>query len=222
MPVQTSSAEATRSELIRAGLELFGEHGFTATSTREVATRAKANIGSIAYHFGGKSGLHEACATFCVETISGLLRPAWEQMPTEALASLSKDDALTRLTSLIDVFALFLVLRPEAEAIARFMLREVTQPSGTLDVIYDNLIGPTHIRLCTLWAAATGHSADSSETRLSVFAMIGQILYFRLGRDIVRRRLDWAEIGPQETADIARILKSNVIAAVRQARGEQS
>ena len=48
----------TRQALIAAGLHLFGHQGYAATSTRELAGRAQTNIASIAYHFGGKSGLH--------------------------------------------------------------------------------------------------------------------------------------------------------------------
>ena len=62
------SAEQTRQALIRAALKLFGAKGFDGTSTREIAAAARANIGSIAYHFGGKEGLRLACADFIVES----------------------------------------------------------------------------------------------------------------------------------------------------------
>ena len=57
-----SAADMTRDALVRAALKLFGRQGFDGTSTREIAAEAKANIGSIAYHFGGKEGLRAACA----------------------------------------------------------------------------------------------------------------------------------------------------------------
>ncbi len=59
-----SGGEATRAALIEAGLKLFGTHGYDAVSTRQIADAAEANIGSIAYHFGGKPGLRLACAQF--------------------------------------------------------------------------------------------------------------------------------------------------------------
>ena len=57
-----SSSQQTRAALIAAGLRLFGEKGFDATSTRDIAAAANTNIASIAYHFGGKEGLRLACA----------------------------------------------------------------------------------------------------------------------------------------------------------------
>ena len=56
-PQNPSAADATRLALVMAALKLFGRQGFDGTSTREIATAANANIGSIAYHFGGKDGL---------------------------------------------------------------------------------------------------------------------------------------------------------------------
>ena len=53
-------SEETRDALIGAGLELFGENGFNATTTRMVASRAGANIAAIPYYFGGKKGLYHA------------------------------------------------------------------------------------------------------------------------------------------------------------------
>ena len=71
-----SPADQTRAALIRAALKLFGRQGFEGTSTREIAALANANIGSIAYHFGGKEGLRAACADYIVETIGGIAGPA--------------------------------------------------------------------------------------------------------------------------------------------------
>jgi AcrR family transcriptional regulator len=50
--------------LIHAALQLFGSKGFDATSTREIAGMAKANIGSIAYHFAGREGRRLAAAAY--------------------------------------------------------------------------------------------------------------------------------------------------------------
>ncbi len=66
--VASQTAGETRAALIQAALRLFGQKGFDGTSTREIATAAGANIGSIAYHFGGKEGLHTATADHIVET----------------------------------------------------------------------------------------------------------------------------------------------------------
>jgi TetR/AcrR family transcriptional regulator len=49
--------EETRNRIVEAAALLFAERGFRATSTREIAARARTNQGLITYHFGSKLAL---------------------------------------------------------------------------------------------------------------------------------------------------------------------
>lgn len=49
---------ATKQALIEAGMKLFGEQGFSGTSTREIAREARCNLGLISFHFGTKDHLY--------------------------------------------------------------------------------------------------------------------------------------------------------------------
>ncbi|OWY02068.1 CerR family C-terminal domain-containing protein [Thioclava sp. IC9] len=57
-----------------------------------------------------------------------------------------------------------------------------------------------------------------ADAALRVFAMSGQVLYFRLGAEIVRRKTGWTEIGESETAQISRVIADNLDAMLAQAR----
>jgi len=190
--------------LIHAGLKLFGRQGFDGTSTRQIAALANANIGSIAYHFGGKEGLHAACADFIVETIRSIARPVLADPPADpASAAEGLAEAVERMVS-------FFVASPEAGEIAQFVMRELAQPSAALDRIYQGVFAPLHERLCRAWGAATGEDPESERTRLTVFTLIGQVVYFRIGRQAVLRRMGWPEIGPREAKAIASVATANL------------
>jgi AcrR family transcriptional regulator len=215
----TPSSEQTRLALIRAGLKLFGEKGFAGTSTRELAGMARANIGSIAYHFGGKEGLRKACAEFIVDTAQRLakkaLAPACSAPDQDMLAADRLHFALEEIIS-------FMVADPEASDIVQFILREVAHPTAALDTIYNGFFEPTHRKLCLLWAEATGEDAESEAVKITVFTLIGQILYFRIGRPAVMRRLGWNEIGARETAQVTSIVQSNLAAILSSRKGRSS
>ena len=214
-PLAPSRAEATRAALVCAGLELFGAKGFEATSTREIAAAANANIAAIAYHFGGKEGLRVACADAVVETIGQVFADA-QVAPAQigTLSPAAARDVLARVAeSLIDV----IVVNAAARTVARFVLREMFEPSAAFERLY-GAMGPMHARACALWARATGVEPESEATRLAVFAMIGQVLYFRLARPAVLRRMDWDEIGATEAAAIKRQVVANLDAAIAVAR----
>ena len=101
-----------------------------------------------------------------------------------------------------------------------FVLRELAHPTAALDVIYAGVFEPTHKRLCQIWAEATGEGADSDRTKLIVFTMIGQVIYFRIGREAVLRRMGWKDIGPKEAAAIVAVAKDNLAAVLAARKGQ--
>jgi AcrR family transcriptional regulator len=215
---QLSPAEQTRAALIRAALQLFGRQGFDGTSTREIAALAKANIGSIAYHFGGKEGLRAACANYIVETIGGIAGPAM----AASIGDIDGPDAAqARLNTVVEAMVGFIVARPEAGEFVQFVLRELSQPSEALDIIYDGVFEPVHQRLCRIWEEATGEDAESDRTKITIFTLIGQVVYFRIARAAVMRRLGWEHLGPSEAANVISVVKGNLDAILASRKGKK-
>jgi AcrR family transcriptional regulator len=202
-----SQADATRAALVAAALELFGKKGFEGTSTREIAAAAKANIGSIAYHFGGKDGLRAAAADHIVETIQTVAGQAFGRMPD---IPSEPEAARAQLRAVLERMVDFIVASPEAGEIVQFVLREMAQPSVALDRIYDGVFDPVHRRLCAIWESATGEPAESERTRLTVFTLVGQVVYFRIGREAVMRRMGWPAIGKAEAAKVVAAAADNL------------
>ena len=210
MPRQeTSPAEQTRAALVLAALKLFGRQGFDGTSTREIAVEANANIGSIAYHFGGKEGLRTAAADHIVETIQAVAGQALGGAQPSAQGG-TPEAARAQLSTVLEAMVGFVVARPEAGEIVQFVLRELTHPTAALDRIYDGVVEPTHRRLCQVWEQATGEAAESDATKLTVFTLIGQVIYFRIGREAVMRRMGWREIGVAEAAKVVAVATNNL------------
>lgn len=56
----TRSADLTRESIIAAAVETFSRLGFSAVSTRALASAAGVNIATLSYHFGNKQGVYEA------------------------------------------------------------------------------------------------------------------------------------------------------------------
>ncbi len=215
------SADQTRTALIHAALTLFGAKGFDGTSTREIAAQANANIGSIAYHFGGKEGLRTAAADYIVATIQGIAGQALGNFELAGGTKITPEAAHAQLKAALERMVAFVVVQPEAGEIVQFVLRELSHPTAALDRIYNGVFEPTHHRLCAMWAAATGEAAESDETKLVVFTLIGQVIYFRIGREAVKRRMGWSEIGLPEAARIAAVAGHNLDAILNSRKGRK-
>lgn len=207
-----ASSEPTRRKLIAAGFVLFGGEGYAAASTRRIAELAGVNIATIAYHFGGKGGLYEACAQTAAERVAEAV--GQPQMP----GTVSPGEARNQLAAMLRNLAGFLLTAEEARSIVGFVVREMSASEATVQLLFDSFIGPKHREICALWAAATGRDAQSEEVRLAVFAMIGQVLYFRIGQPIVLRAMGWEQVGPDEADRITEILVAQLDAALDRSR----
>lgn len=176
----------TRERLIQAAIRLFGEQGFAATTTRMLAEDAGANIGSIAYHFGHKRGLYLAAARHIAEQLRGRLDldAAAGAAPFE-----TRDDALAALRALarrmVRTFA-------EDEACRRWLLlvmREQVQPGEAFEILQAEAFGLVQATLGGLIARLTDRAIDDRRVILETHTLIGQIVFFLIGREPLLRRL---------------------------------
>ncbi|MEM9706113.1 MAG: TetR/AcrR family transcriptional regulator [Pseudomonadota bacterium] len=71
--------EQTRELLLEAGVRLFSERGYEATSTRQIENLASVQRNLMTYHFGGKEEFWKACMVRLNERMSAMLAPAIDQ-----------------------------------------------------------------------------------------------------------------------------------------------
>jgi AcrR family transcriptional regulator len=64
------SGPDTKQRILGAAGTLFAEHGFPATSLRQITTLADVNLASVNYHFGSKDGLLRELVVQCIEPIN--------------------------------------------------------------------------------------------------------------------------------------------------------
>jgi len=63
IPFDAPKSSATKEKILDAAEELFMEHGFEATSLRQMTAAAGVNLAAVHYHFGSKEDLFEAVLT---------------------------------------------------------------------------------------------------------------------------------------------------------------
>jgi AcrR family transcriptional regulator len=57
MPIMQRRAQDTRSALLQAARQIFGDVGYSEANVAEVVARAGSSVGSMYHHFGGKADL---------------------------------------------------------------------------------------------------------------------------------------------------------------------
>ncbi len=171
-PAGQERGARARERLLHEATRIFAEKGFARASTREICQAAGQNVAAIHYYFGDKAGLHRAA----------LLRPI--EMTNEALAGFD-DPALTLEQALRRVMAGFLCL-PEAgeppDLEMRLFLREMLEPSGSLQDIVVQHIQPVHQRMVGMLARHTGASEPDDDLHQLAFALSAMVHDYCMSR----------------------------------------
>jgi TetR/AcrR family transcriptional regulator, regulator of cefoperazone and chloramphenicol sensitivity len=216
--------DVARKKLIEAGLKIYSEVGFRGASTRKLAATAGVNIAAIPYYFGSKEGLYLAVIDYIVDyyqkNLGGGLLKIRQTLK-------NKKTTCTECCALLDECMRMLVcvvLRESKECsqISRIYTREQLDPTSAFKRLYDGFIKDMRETLEALVATILEMDAHSSEIKLIIETLIGQVAIFRSSRTTVLHNMGWKNYGEERMADIERIVTFNVNALIQAYRKKES
>ncbi len=205
----TSKGEQARNQLIAAALAQFGEYGLHAT-TRDIAALAGQNIAAIPYYFVSKEDLYLACAQWIADFIGANFRP--HAQAAEVLFTHAEPDkeAIRELIHRACKNMIVLLTHDDTLNLSKFISREQLSPTRAYQLVHDQVIAPLHSHLTRLIAAYTGREADDTQTILHTYALIGEILAFRLGRETILLRTGWAQFDDEKADLICQVITCHI------------
>ncbi|MDR5865194.1 CerR family C-terminal domain-containing protein [Halomonas koreensis] len=203
-PRQASAAE-TRERLIQAGIRLFGEYGYQATTTRMLAETAGANIGSIAYHFANKHGLYLASATYIADQLRERLALEEAAAPPE-----DRDAAQAELQAMVRRMVHTFTEDDDCRQWLLLVMREQVSPSEAFEILQSRAFGVVQVTLSGLIARVTGRDPDDRRVILETHTLIGQIVFFLIAREPLLRRLGVAALDADTLADIEAVVDAHL------------
>jgi AcrR family transcriptional regulator len=198
-----------RLALVRAAVDVFGESGLEAATTRDIAQRAEQNIAAIAYYFGGKEGLYLAVAGHIVEVIMARIGPLMDE--AEAFLQQSKRSSARCLAYITRLLELSIATNQSMVPVTGIIVREQTHPTKAFSILYDGCLE----RLQRLIRAYLGNQATADECIVRFHALLGQSLAFRFARETILRRAGWTELGAAEQAVIRNVVTQHAELVLR-------
>ena len=166
--------DPARARLLRAGLRLFAQQGYAATSTRELAQAAGVNVAAISYYFGDKAGLYRAVFFEPLGEIA-------DGIATFADAPLALDAALRAY------YAHFLGPLAQGEdgrLCVKLRMREMVEPTGLWDQEVNQGIRPMHDAMVGRLCRHLGLDAPDDELHRLVICLAALGVHLHLGRDV--------------------------------------
>src|SRR5918911_3680849 len=86
----------TRTRILDAAEELFMQHGFEATSMRQLTAKAGVNLAAVNYHFGSKDALIEAVFRRRLDPMNAARIAELEKLEADSVARSPSPEAIIR------------------------------------------------------------------------------------------------------------------------------
>jgi AcrR family transcriptional regulator len=169
--------DATEARILETAGHVFAETGFQAAKVRDICARAGVNLAAVNYHFGDKLGLYNEVLRYAAC----------------AAGAATFDPVLPGRTpeAKLRAFALGLLQQIYGEDRpawpVRLMTHELAQPTPAFDEVVDQVMRPKHDVIRKLVGSVIGRPAEDRQTRLCAQSIMGQIIVYAHGREVLKR-----------------------------------
>jgi AcrR family transcriptional regulator len=175
-----AATDATQQRLLQAAGEVFAEKGFQAATVREICARAEvSNIAAINYYFGDKEKLY-------AQTLREAVQCRMNEAPPPAWPPGTPPNV--KLHRFIHMLVERVVITPQQTPrwYMQLMLRELSDPSPAGKSLVREFIRPVYESLWAILRDVLPPDVSQEKLHLTAFSVVGQCMYHRLGRPVIR------------------------------------
>ena len=201
--------EDTEARLLETAGHVFAETGYQGAKVRDICARAGVNLAAVNYHFGDKLGLY---------------RKVLERVAVTAGTAADFDPALWRSGHRAKlrryVYGLLRQMYGEGEPTwpARIMTHELAQPTPALNGVVEKIMRPRYRAACALVGSIIGRPPDDRATRFATQSIMGQVILYAHGREVLKRLWPELKLTPETLEEIADHIAAFSYAALQSLR----
>jgi AcrR family transcriptional regulator len=192
------AGDGTKSRIISTGIIVFGQRGFVAASTREIAARSGVKPPALLYYFGSKLGLYRAC----IESVTTAFMSRCQAILAEVESKCATCDDLDELIDLYcrfqDVLLQSLFIDGEGGAMRRLwdwenLAQEMDEAHAFMR---EHLDLPIFRAIAAIVGRISGRVPEDLGLGIDCHALIGMFAVFALDSTRVFNALGWRGSDP--------------------------
>ena len=205
-----ADGQGTRLRLLEVAAERFSVRGYRDTTVAEICEGAGANVAAVNYHFGGKDALY-------VAVFRRALERALERYPADGgvPADASPEERLRgRIMALLNKR----FDDGEFGQLHRMLSMELAQPTGLIDDLRREVIGPQRRVLREILSSMLGPSAADRDLIHCESSIVNQCLAARFSREHRAMFFGCEELAPADIEALADHITRFSLAGIEAAR----
>ncbi len=166
-----------KARILAAARRIFGEYGYSDTTTRGIAKDVGIDISTLYYHWGEKQDLYEAVLQDVSEEIQSKLNEVEKKVSGQSLR--------TRLETSIDMMCDYLFSHPEVSNLILFGYFSKTRHGVTMDIKIPEYIS----NIAVAMQLTADKKTVTIEDKARILAVWNTVLNFISGEDFFRPML---------------------------------
>ena len=180
MTDHSSPADSTKEALLQAAAPIFASKGYALARIRDIAASAGTNVAAVNYHFGSKQGLYAS-------VLHRLISEAIEHFPLAGRKDAERAGPEQRLARAVSSLVRRVTAAVSVDVLSEIMVREMAHPTAALDQIVRELIKPQFRQMSGIVSELLGPAAKARDIECATFSVVGQCLFYLLGRPLLER-----------------------------------
>lgn len=178
-PAPPAQSDETRSRLLHAAGEVFGEVGFRRATVRDICSRAGANVAAINYHFGDKEELY-------AEVVKSGVARGLEKYPVDMDVPPGGTPE-QRLRGFVRSFLYRTLGRGDHAVSGRIIVWEMAEPTAVLEALFQERIRFLYAMLESIVRDLLGRAATPQLVRMGCASVLGQCSFYRMGEALLSK-----------------------------------
>jgi AcrR family transcriptional regulator len=194
-----SGTDDTHARLLETAGHVFAETGFQAAKVRDICARANVNLAAVNYHFRDKLGLYQEVLRYAACAAAG----AGCKADAAFNPNLAGRTPQAKLRSFVHGLLEQMYGEDRPAWPVRIMTHELAQPTPAFQGVVDEIFRPRHNVIRALVGSIIGRPADDRTTRLCTQSVMGQIVSYAHGREILKHLWPDLKFTPETLDEIA-------------------
>ena len=209
----TQRHDATARRILDAAGPVFAERGFPQTTVRDICRRARVNVAAVNYYFGDKRRLY-------AEALRHGMRSSLQRFPPDRGLGQNPSPE-ERLYAFVHSFLSRFLAVGQPAWHGKLCAREMTEPTGALDALVDDIVRPMFERLQQIVRELAGRRVTQDRVQFCALSIVGQCMHYYYGRSVVQRLLPAQPIDARSIERIARHITEFSLGALRSMRAKK-
>ena len=200
----------TKEKIVKTALYEFAAQGYDQTATRDILSKAHANVAAISYYFGHKKGLYIEVLTRIAKRIADAFQ---DLLP--AYAALKKKKATPKeceelLKKFIRVFVELFCSDKQTTAMCMVFVREYVEPSHEFKAFFQEINADYRRIFVDLLIGANHGEISQKEAVLQVVMLFSFIFSLVSRKRIIMDAMEWKEYSPQAVDELMHMISRSL------------